>query len=244
MADHKEIMVEKNHYLIMPSDPLQRDFTDLVERATRSTLMNDYRIRMNPAYTTTFACVYLESIVTVLSKVMKTLKQDTEINFLDLFTVGVTNRDAEHGDKDGNLNVSFTPGPIVQSIMERDYAPKVNPEGWKGTILQEVEKECAMTLSKKHKAVVDYMYNLTIIAYVYFEGVFRTLKLHARDAQQEGKMASSINFLEMVEIHCNLESIQNPENPDLTTEKFTVKMRPGFEAKLLIKSDDLTEDDE
>ena len=37
------------------------------------------------------------------------------------------------------------------------------------------------------------------------------------------------------------DAITNPDNPDLVSEKYTVKIRPGFEAKLLIKDDNVTE---
>lgn len=245
MADstNGQILFEKNHFLIVPSDPEQREFTELVERACRASLLNDYRVRLNAGYTTTFACVYIEAMVMVLGKLMKNVKEETSINFLDLFTVSVNNRESDSGDKDGNINLAFTPGPTVQTIMERDFAPVVDPESWQKTIINQIERECAIELSKKHKAVVDKAYNLTLIAYAYFEALFRTIKLRAKEAHEAGKMSTSINFLEMFEVHCNLEVKQNPENPDLHSEEYIVKIRPGFESKLLIKSDDTTEDE-
>ena len=53
-----------------------------------------------------------------------------------------------------------------------------------------------------------------------------------------------INFLEMFEAHCNVEVTTNPENPDLCSEKYILKIRPGFQAKLLIKDDGITELDD
>lgn len=245
MAEEKKnvepIQFERNHYLITPHDPAQREFCELVEKSTRNTLLTDYKMRLNAGYTTTFACVYLESMIQVLGKALEALKEDTYINFLDLFTVSANNREAEISDKDGNINVVFTPGPIVTTIMERDYAPVVFHQDWKDTIINKVERAAATTLSTKHKAVVDNLFRLTYIAYVYFQYLFRTIKLRAREAHEHGMSSVSINFLELMEVHCTMEEITNPDNPELVRENFKISIRPGFEAKLLIKNDDVTE---
>lgn len=237
------IEVERNHYLIVPSDPEQQKITDLVNKATWKQLLTEYKLRINTTYLTTFACVYMEALIITMRRIMTDMKStENSINFLDLFTVYSNNRESDTAEKDGNINVSFVPGPTVtEGIMVRDFAPKVNPSLWDKSMLMEVQKTCARILSEKHKAVTDNLNIWTIVAYVYFEHVFRTMKLMAKEAHDRGESSVSFNFLEMVEFHCNLEVVTNPDNPDLHSDHYVVKMRPGFQAKLLIKNDDSTE---
>ena len=241
----EDFTFERQHYLITPADPVQRDVTDRIERACRNHLLNDYKIRLNAGYMTTFACVSVEAIVRTLSRISRDARSgNAAINFLDLFTVASNNRFSDEADKDGNINIQFIPGTIAESIMERDYAPVVDPEVWQKTILNEVEKECAKILTTRHKAVGNKLYHWTIIAFCYFEYLIRTVKLMAKTASEEGNQSVSFNFLEMMEWHCTVEKASTEENPDLELVKYTLKIRPGFQSKLLIKNDDLTEVDD
>lgn len=237
------ISLEKNHYLIVPNDPIQRDFCEKVERASRNSILENYKVRLNASYGTTFACAYLEALIRTLGRIMVEQPKDAVLNFLDMIILSCDNREGEMGDKDGNINITFAPGPVVEQIMARDYCPVISPEIWQGTIINEVEKCASTILSTKHKAVSDQLWRWTVIAYTYFEFVFRTLKLMAKEGAAEGKNSVSINFLEMMEIHCNVEQVQHPDNPELVSEEYRVKIRPGFQAKLLIKNDGATEVD-
>ena len=58
-----KIMAERNHYLITPRDPVQKAVTEEIERAAARNLLQNYKIRLNGSYLTTFACVYLEAII-------------------------------------------------------------------------------------------------------------------------------------------------------------------------------------
>ena len=242
MANLNDAMnIERQHYLIVPSDPVQFEITDKIEKASRTKLISDYKIRLNSGLMTTIACVYVESIIRVLVKLMRENHGEASINFLDLMTVSSSNRENDDADKDGNINIVFTPGKTVADIMERDYAPVVDQEMWEGTIIDVIEKACAKILATKHKMTANNACNWTKISYVYLEYLFRTLKLMAKVAAENGNKAVMINFLEMFEAHCTVDTITNPDNPDLVSEKYTVKIRPGFEAKLLIKDDNVTE---
>ena len=240
-----KIMAERNHYLITPRDPVQKAVTEEIERAAARNLLQNYKIRLNGSYLTTFACVYLEAIIRMLRKITRdTNVTDTGIDFVGLFRVESNNRSSEEGDKDGNINIVFTPGPLVTGIMERDYAPELSPDVVKdeANVLSAVQNLCAQILSEKHKTVVDDRRRLTIIAYVYFQYMFRQLKLMAKGAEENGTgSAVSLNFLEMIEVHCNIEHETNPDNPDLVSTSYVIKIRPGFQSKLLIKNDDVTE---
>lgn len=237
-----EVLNERQHYLIAPADPAQRAITEKIEKAMRNELIGSLKIKLNPTYATTITCVYLEALVRTLVKLMRENKGEAAINFLDLFTISSNNRENEDADKDGNINVKFTPGKTCLSIMERDYyAPMVDAQIWKGSIVEVVEKECASILQRKHKLNGNDNANWTRIAYLYLVYLFKTLKLLVKVSYENGNMSAMINFLEMFEAHATMDQIPNPENPDIVREEIVLKIRPGFQAKLLIKDDGVTE---
>lgn len=242
--DKNEVLLDRQHYLVVPSDPAQRAVTEKVEIMSRAKLISDYKIRLNSGYMTTIACVYVESLITILVKLMRESKGDSKINFLDMFTVESVNRENDDADKDGNINVKFIPGTVIQTIMERDFAPVINEEMWEDTIIKLVETECGKTLQTKHKMTSSNTAIWTKIAFVYFEYLFRVLKMLGKAAYDNGNVSASINFLELFEAHVTVEVIENPDNPELVREVYTCKLRPGFEAKLLIKDDGVTEVDD
>lgn len=240
-----ETYVERQHYLISPSDPAQKAVTEKIERAMTSEMVSSLKIKLNPIYPTTITCVYVEAMIRVLVKLMRENHGEASINFLDLFTISSDNRENDDADKDGNINIQFKPGPVCDSIMERDYAPVMADETlWKDTIIGVIEKECSKILRLKHKMNSNNDANWTKIAFLYLVYLFRVLKFMAKAALENGTVSVMINFLEMFEAHANIEQIQNPENPDIVQEKIHVKIRPGFEAKLLIKDDNVTEYEE
>ena len=236
-----KISGERNHYIITAADEVQRTLLEQVEHACRRELIETYKIQLNPGYMTTIACVYAESIIRTLTRLLRETPNGNSINFLNVMTVSYTNRENEDADKDGNINVKYEPGEIVESIMDRDFAPTIVPDQWKGTIIEVVERECAKMLANKHKMNANYAYNWTIVAYVYFTYLFRTLKILTKAAFENGKTMAMINFLEVFELHGVMEQIPMDENPEIVSEKITVKIRPGFQSKLLIKDDDTTE---
>lgn len=233
--------IERNHYLIIPSDPAQRVVTEKVETASRAKLTSEYHIKLNPGYMTTIACVYTEAVIRSLIELMKENKGYGEINFLDLFTVTSSNRENDDADKDGNINIRFSPGTICTSIMEQDYSPIINPAMWQNSYINHIENICGQILANKHKITTNHKETWTMVAFTYIEFLFRTLKLMTQVAKDKGQNAAMINFLEMFELHATLEEIPMPENPELVSEHYNVRIRPGFQAKLLIKDDGVTE---
>lgn len=237
-----DFLVERQHYLITPTDPAQKAVTEAIEKAMRNELIGTLKIRLNPIYPTTITCVYLEAIIRTLVKLMRENKGEASINFLDLMTISCNNRENDDADKDGNINVVYKPGKTVESIMDRDYAPVMNDENvWKDTIINVIERECSRILKTKHKMNGNNDANWTKISYLYLVYLFKTLKMMAKVGLENGQVSVMVNFLEMFEAHANIEQVPSPDNPDLIHEEFTIKIRPGFSAKLLIKDDNVTE---
>ena len=87
MNQNMQIGAERSHFLISPADEVQRTLLEQVEHACRRELIQTYKINLNPGYMTTIACVYAESIVRTLTRLMKEQPDGSSINFLDLFSV-------------------------------------------------------------------------------------------------------------------------------------------------------------
>lgn len=240
MAEN-DFLSERQHYLIIPADPVQRAVTDTIEKAMRNELIGTLKIKLNPIYPTTITCVYVEAAIRTLVKLMSA-NPNASINLLDLFTISANNREAEDSDKDGNINIKFTPGNTCNTIMEQNYAPVMSDENiWKDTIINAIEQNCAQILKTKHKIIGNNNANWTKISYLYLVYLFKTLRCMAKSAAENGTVSTMINFLELFEVHANIEQHQSEDNPDLVYEKIIVKIRPGFQAKLLIKDDGITE---
>ena len=240
-----DFLVERQHYLISPTDAAQKAVTEAIEKAMRNELIGKLKIKLNPSYPTTITCVYLEALIRTLVKLMRENKGEAAINFLDLITVQCNNRENDDADKDGNINIVFHPGKTIETIMDRDYAPEMaDKEIWANTVINVVERECSRILKTKHKMNGNDDANWTKIAYLYLVYLFKTLKMMSRMGYENGTVSVMINFLEMFEAHCNIEKVPNVDNPDLVHEEFTIKIRPGFSAKLLIKDDNVTELDD
>lgn len=227
-------------YLITPADPVQRTVLDRVELAARNKLMMDYKIKLNAGYLTTIACVYYESLVRALVKLMKDTGENvSEINFFDMFTAIASSRSNDDADKEGNINVMFHVGPGVQMLIDTNECKEIHPDMWQKTIINVVEKHASSVLFNKHKMMLgndDNGATYTVVAYVYFEFMIRTLIMMLRDS---GKKSSMINFLELFEIHASYAKSEKDEAED--EKVLEIKMRPGAQAKLIIKDDDITE---
>lgn len=246
-----------NFYLITPNDPVQREVLEKVEMGARSKLMTDYHASLNSGFLTTIACVYYESIVRCLVRIMRDTKTDNAtINFFDLFAAQATTRVNEDADKEGNINVKFVAGPATRRLIETGTVDTIRPEMWQKTIIADVQKYAANVLYKKHRLYIpksDSNNIITTVAYVYFEFLIRTLNMMI---EGDASNSAMINFLDLFELHIfKMKNVMEPEKkaegeeepneePAVTREKpdrIDVKIRPGMAAKLIIKDDHTTE---
>ena len=133
----------------------------------------------------------------------------------------------------------FHVGPGVQMLIDTNECKEIHPDMWQKTIINVVEKHASSVLFNKHKMMLgndDNGATYTVVAYVYFEFMIRTLIMMLRDS---GKKSSMINFLELFEIHASYAKSEKDEAED--EKVLEIKMRPGAQAKLIIKDDDITE---
>ena len=206
----------------------------------------------------TIANCTVEAIIKAMNVDMKeSFAKSARFNFYNLFLVRVTTKINEHAEKEGNINVAFEPGPTaielintpiskVDEIHEKYDCMKFftieNPE--EDPIILQAQNEKYGNIDRQARYVLSNNYAITIpdsnkymafgVTYLFIRNIFRKL-LREIGAHPELNLIS-VNFNDNIEFHV----MRDEDDP----EKVTLAMRPGLNAKLLIKSDETTEDDE
>ena len=206
----------------------------------------------------TIANCTVEAIIKAINVDMKENSvKSARFNFYNLFLVKVTTKINERAEKEGNINVAFEPGPsaielINTNISKADEIPEKyecakfftieNPD--EDPIVLEAQNERYGNIDRQARYVLSNNYAITIpdsnkymafgVTYLFIRNIFRKL-LREIGAHPELNLIS-VNFNDNIEFHVMWD--------DEDSSKVTFAMRPGLNAKLLIKSDETTEDDE
>ena len=61
-----------------------------------------------------------QTIKTGAEKFLSGSGEPVEIDFMSLFTIVISNRDSSDGEKDGNINIAFIPGPQAKLAVKSD----------------------------------------------------------------------------------------------------------------------------
>lgn len=234
--------------LVIPQEPDAFARLQSIDRKTRYDCGAKYGIvtggdwQMN-----TVANECLETIIQSLALEMTT-QGHAAINFYDLFFVKATNRVSEKADKEGNINIVFQPGPRAIELISMAEIPKIenqikasdefmfpDPEGANKGIqetFKRIDSSARYQLAKKYRMMMMDGMEYAAIAVLdqFFLNLF-TYMLY--ELGQDPKLTmSSVNFNDNIEFH----ALRQDE------DKIMLTMRPGMNAKLLIKSDSATEE--
>lgn len=247
--DHDFLSTRK--LMVIPQDPESHEKLLNVDRKTANEISSKYQIGgMRDWMANTIANTTLETILDKIALAAKKIVggEDNEIpafNFYDLFFVKITNRVSEDADKEGNLMVVFMPGPKAYELISATESPELGdvvhprddfgfPEDKaKHEAYQQVDRMARFILANKYRQTLSdgLEFSALAITYRFFLNIFEYLLYEL--GQDPDKSLASINFNDNVEIHAM--------RANETDVKFS--MRPGMNAKLLIKSDDSTEQD-
>lgn len=241
-------------FFTIPQDEEDRSILLAVDRRTKDEVearygfLTDYEWHMNTIANTTF-----ETIIKTLAFMLNSKNNKVQglgINFYDLFKVGVSIKRNEKAEKEGNINVFFEPGDKMDSLIQDGP-----PEPYRGPIyspLQEfaitdpeqkpkydnLDHHVRFELSDKHGLLIkdNMSYAVFAITYVFFENLVSELIMRLAhndqdpEADPNDEKMVSVNFNDNLEIHAVLKD-----------GHVTIMMRPGLNAKLLIKNDGMTE---
>lgn len=168
-------------------------------------------------------------------------------NFYDTFFIKATNRITEEADKEGNINIEFQAGPRAIALISQKerppLPPKVSPIERYGMeselpalheLFDRVDRTTRYALSKKYRFVMadNLKFGTLAVLDQFMLNLFEYLLFEL--GQDQDKAIATVNFNENVEIH----ALRNTEDGTIQ-----LKMRPGMNAKLLIKNDGVTESD-
>lgn len=204
----------------------------------------------------TIANATVEGFIKSLNTDMKEhMAKTAQLNFYNLFSIKVTTKVNEDAEKEGNINVSFYPGPTAIELISLDK-PDVEVPKTKTTFgeffkieIPDEDTSVVEAINAKYADIEQYIryglsnnYGIAIptdnafmtfaICYHFILNIFRKLlrELGANPDQNQ----VSVNFNDLIEFHASRN-----ENDEVI-----LVMRPGLTAKLLIKSDETTEDED
>lgn len=244
MATNKMEYQLNDRLYIIPQDPENRISLLNVDRHTKEDVRLSHRVFIDHDWqANTIANAYIEMIIQALGMDVKnTGNANAAWNFYDYMTAHVTVKRNEDAEKEGNINIAFEIGPKVEEIITDDTLPEnraytlITPEAAfsfptnpaKNAAYLKIDKVARMSLNEKYSIVIADDWIVTAVAVNFFANIIRELLYEVANS---GKKAASINFNDNIECHAVLKG----------DDKVSIMLRPGMNAKLLIKSDETTE---
>ncbi len=258
MYNNNNFIVNERLYII-PQDEETRLAILNIDRKTKEDLRNIYKIWTEHDWqNNTTTNVLVETLIKSLAHEIVNSQKSLPLNFFDLFTASVTVKRNEDAEKEGNINVSFNPGKEAKRIIETydsniqeddSVRPRLElllyPDPNTGKFVQNeyfdsqkeverlwrIEKATRLELSEKYTInIPDKSASTITIAYVFIKNIFRYL---IEKMKLTNKQSASVNFNDNIEFHALMKN-----------NEILLTMRPGMNAKLLIKSDETTEAEE
>ncbi len=233
---------------IIPQDPGDREFLLSVDRRTRSELNRVYGILLDYDWqANTIANAVIETLISDLAFLLKSGGNGgIGIEFYDIIRATVSIKTNEKAEKEGNINIFFEPGSKITSIIEngpdtREYSEKIDPKAKFTTGVPDddafygnLEYHTRYNLSTINGVMIaDHLkFFVFAIGYTFIESIYYEIlyRLSNMDGEEGEEKLISVNFNDNIEIHGIMK--------DGTVN---IVMRPGMNAKLLIKCDEITE---
>lgn len=237
-----------SRHFIVPQDPETREALYAIDNKTRKDVGERFNfIADTDWHCNTIAEVTLEAIICDLAG--KVASDDVDalgLNFFNLFNVFVTIKVNENAEKEGNINIMFEPGSAAIALIDEDMADnekeleRVDPAQFFYVDDNKDLNERFARIERTARYIVDSKYEILLpdklayvvfgILYTFVENIFKYL-LYKLGSDPEAKIAS-VNFNDLAEFHATRKK-----------DGIVLTIRPGMSAKLLIKSDELTEDE-
>lgn len=254
---------------IIPQDKESRLFMRDVDMETKIDVEQRFGIIVNMDWhCNTIANCIVESVIKAMNTDMKIAgAKYAKFNFYELFTARVTTKVNESAEKEGNINISFEPGPtaidLIKGINDKMTTPvePVKKEEFFRIEMPDTDQDIVDQINQKYvdierqaRYVLTNNYGITIpdnniymgyaVTYTFIINIFR--KLLRELGENPDQNLVSANFNDNIEFHASRDEKESVDtNGEVFTESMiTLAMRPGLNAKLLIKSDEVTEDDD
>jgi len=236
-----------------PQDPATRDFLYSIDRQTKIDVAEKFGINIDfDWYCNTIANNVIESIIKALAADMQAeMAPRASLNFYDLFTAQVTTKRNTKAEKEGNINISFQAGPVAEELISEtkrkdqvpveqvkalDYFHIEDPEADQHDVdlmnqaYLAVDQQARYALSQNYGIVLGKGAEMVAFAicYTFIKNIFSGLLLQL--GEHPDQTLATVNFNDNIEFHALIKD-----------GGVILSMRPGMNAKLLIKSDAMTE---
>lgn len=247
MSGFDDILDGGSRMLVVPSN--QNDKIDLqaIDQKTKEDLRLRHKIFIQRDWecnTTAFLfvsnmCRVINSHILNNGVEVLVHAEGSELNFYDLFKISVTNKKNENAEKTGNINVKFNPEKKVDDIANNyentdntflDFKVAYvypNDEAMTNAFLQ-IDELTRRKAKDKYDVVLTHKWMSVAITHLFIENIYRYM---IEKLMKTGRNSLMINFNDVIEFHIM----------KIKDGGFDIRLRPGYGAKLMVKSDESTE---
>ena len=242
-------------FFIIPQVPSDREILKAVDMKTAADAADVVHLIFEWNWlTTTVATVGIETLIEMLASKLKNGEggDGLTLDFFELLEEKVSIKNDKKAEKEGNINISFTIGDRIEKLIKDgpDNFPMPtpgncvqffmtgDPEEDAGT--REFNHKLSYNLSSGHSISFSYEdedghsqeveFGAIVITYLYLKNLFEHMLYKLAQIPEEEDQHVSVNFNDLIEIHMTLND-----------GKVETMLRPGMNAKLLIKCDAVTE---
>lgn len=238
-------------FFVIPQSPQDREILEAVDNRTRANVAKRYSILIDYVWQcNTIANCLVEVIIEQLATLLRNESRDgVGIAFVDLLDSIVSIKQNDKAEKEGNINIFFNAGTRVTHLIENgpdDDPPtpmSARDRFWtddhnENQFIMNLDYHARYALSTKNSIMFPEHLQLPVIAigYTFLENIFvellyRLSQMSASDdPESPEEHIVSVNFNDLIEFHAVMKD-----------GGVTFNMRPGLNAKLLIKCDEITE---
>ena len=226
-----------------------KEFLLSVDRRARAEIQRIYGILVDYDWqANTIANGVIETLITDLAFMLKNgANNGIGIEFYDIIKAVVSIKTNEKAEKEGNINIYFEPGSKAISLIENgpdtttEYVDKIDPstrfltgDPAEDDFYKNLEYHTRYNLSSVNGIMIpDHLkFSVFAIGYTFLECLYTEIlyRLANMDAEDGEEKLVSVNFNDNIEIHGIMKN-----------GTVNITMRPGMNAKLLIKCDEVTE---
>ena len=252
---------------IVPPTKEDRDFLSAIDTQTKIDLREMFGVTISVDWhCNTIANYTVEAIIKAININMQERGlKSYKFNFYDLFIVKVSTKINEDAEKEGNINVSFEPGPSAVKLISNthsradtpverttfmDFFTIVIPNEDPNVVAEindfysKIDQQARYVLSNNYAIAIPNsgQYMAFGVCYIFIRNIFEKLLRDFGEHPESGIL--SVNFNDNIEFHISKVDSEDEDEDESVAPLVRFSMRPGLNAKILIKSDETTEDDE
>lgn len=232
----------------VPQDPNDKEFLYMIDKRTKLQMARNYNILLDYDWEcNTIANCFLETVINNLAVKMKEGSKNFGIALGDTLNIIVSIKTNDKAEKEGNINIYFEPGKKLDSFISDgpgeifyDSPVDVNTIFLTGDVYED-DLNKALCHHARYNLASNYgivfsdsiSFGVMAIALNFLENIYLEIlqRLQTEELAEGEERLISVNFNDLIEIHGVMKD-----------NRVAINMRPGMFSKLLIKSDESTED--